>query len=111
MPKPNKSRKEGITIEGIVSKRTKEPLVEIRKDRELIAQMSMAQARNIAMDILQMCSRTEADAIIHKFFADKGIPEYEGSMIMLDFREFRNKLDNEEIETFVETPSHDPKPN
>jgi hypothetical protein len=41
---------------------TVSPTSKLFKDRSPIAQMSMAEARNFAHDILTMCSRTEADA-------------------------------------------------
>ncbi len=73
--------------------------------------MSMSEARNFAHDILNMCSRTEADAMIHRFFSEREWPEAAAAALMLDFRNFRVELDSEHVDTFVDTPSGDPKPN
>jgi hypothetical protein len=105
-----KPKKEGISVEGIVARRDKMPYIQLFKDRQIIGQMSVAQARNIAHDILTMCARTEADAMIHKFFAAQGFPEDAGAALMLEFRNFRVELDQEPVETWIDTPSGDPKP-
>jgi hypothetical protein len=104
------SKRKGLSVEGIVAHRDKQPYIKLFKDGSPIAQMSMAEARNFVHDILTMCARTEADAMIHKFFADKGLPEHASAEIMLDFRNFRVALDSEQVETFYDTPSGDPKP-
>jgi|SRR6188472_586721 len=99
-----------ISIEGIVARRDGQPYVVIFKGEERITQLSMAEARNIAHDLLTMCARTEADAMIHKYFSATQFPEEAGAAIMMEFREFRAKLDGEPVETFISTPSGDPKP-
>jgi hypothetical protein len=104
------SKKRGVSVEGIVAHRDKQPYIKLFKDGSPIAQMSPAQARNFANDILTMCARTEADAMIHKFFAAQNFPPEAGAALMLEFREFRVMLDGEPVETFYETPSGDPKP-
>lgn len=104
-------KKEGISVEGIVAVRDKQPYIKLFKDGNPIAQMSMAQARNFAHDILTMCARTEADAMIHQFFDKVNFPPQAGAEIMLEFRNFRHALDSEEVERTVHTPSGDPKPN
>jgi hypothetical protein len=71
----------------------------------------MAQARNFAMDILQMCARTEADAMIHKFFSDEKFPPAAAANLMLEFRLFRHALDSEPVERTIHTPSGDPPAN
>lgn len=106
-----KRKKEGVSVEGIVAMRDKQPYIKLFKDGSPIAQMSMAQARNFAHDILNMCARTEADAIIHKFFADRKFPPDAGAALMLDFRNFRVELDSEDVEKFIDTPSGDPPVN
>lgn len=93
-----------IIINGIVSARDMQPYIQISDVNRMIAQLSMAQARNIAMDILQMCARTEADAMILKFFSVKEFPENAGAAIMIDFRDFRAALDDEEIRTSRSDP-------
>jgi hypothetical protein len=94
----------GITVDGIVAKRDKQPYVRLFADGKQIGQLSMAQARNIAMDILQMCARTEADAMIHKFFEKEGFPAQAGAALMLQFRDFRLSLDSEDVEKYHVDP-------
>jgi hypothetical protein len=88
----------GIWINGIVSQRDKQPYVQLSNENGIIAQLSMAQARNAAMDILQMCARTEADAMIHKFFEAEQFPQGANDALMVAFRDFRAALDDEQIE-------------
>jgi hypothetical protein len=104
-------KKEGVSVEGIVARRDNQPYIKLFKDSDPIAQMSMAQARNFAHDILNMCARTEADAMIHKFFAAQHFPEDAGAALMLEFRNFRYALDSEEVGKWVDTPSEDPPVN
>lgn len=84
-------------VNGIVAQRDKQPYVQLSNEKGLIAQLTMGQARQIAQDILVMCSRTEADAMLLEFFEKKQLPEA-GPVIMQEFREFRAKLDDEKIE-------------
>ena len=86
-----------IIVNGIVSHRDRQPYIQIDIDGHLV-QMSMSQARNVARDIEVMCARTEADAMIHKFFSAKDYPEGAGAALMLAFRDFRAKLDQEDVE-------------
>lgn len=102
--------KEGVSVEGIVAHRDKQPYIKLFRNSDPIAQMSVAQARNFAHDILTMCARTEADAMIHRFFSARNLPEEAGAALMLDFRMFRHELDSEEVERTIHTPSGDPKP-
>lgn len=94
----------GITINGIVAHRNYEPYVQILKNNDVVCQCSMAEARNVAMDILQMCARTEADAVIHQFFRQNGFPDQASAQVMLDFRVFRHKLDTEPVEKSMSDP-------
>src|SRR5262245_49462564 len=84
-------------VNGIVSQRDKKPYVQLSNDKGIIAQLSMAEARQVAMDILVMCSRTEADAMILKFFEKKEFPEGAAGHLMVEFRDFRADLDDEEL--------------
>ena len=108
MPKP---KREGVAVEGIVARRDKRPYIKLFKDGQPIAQLTMAEARNFARDIEAMCARTEADAIINRFFEAKGLPEVAAAEIMLDFRGFRHELDTEPVERTVSAPSGDPPVN
>lgn len=92
------SDKQGFVVDGIVARRDGQPYLRFFVEGNNVAQVDMAQARNIAMDILQMCARTEADAMIHKFFAAQEFPSGAGNALMLEFREFRKALDTEPVE-------------
>jgi hypothetical protein len=98
------SEKRGISIEGIVAARDKRPYVVVFFKGQR-AQLSIADARNVAMDILQMASRTEADAMILKFFERNEFPSGAAAAIMKDFRDFRLELDSEPIETYTTEPT------
>lgn len=91
-------------VNGIVSQRDKQPYIQLSNEKGMICQMSMAQARNVAMDILQMCARTEADAMILKFFEKAEFPNNAAGALMVEFRDFRATLDDEMIETRRENP-------
>jgi hypothetical protein len=71
----------------------------------MIAQLTMAEARKVAMDILVMASRTEADAMIVKFFREKlDAPQQATAALMVDFRDFRMALDLEPVEGTYDQP-------
>jgi hypothetical protein len=92
-------------VNGIVARRDKMPYVQFSSERGMIAQVTMAQARNIAMDILQMCARTESDAMVIKFFEKEEFSEGAAAALMQEFRNFRHTLDSEEIERSEKEPS------
>lgn len=98
-----------LSVEGIVAHRDKQPYVVLLKDGEKIAQMSMAAARNVAHDILTMCARTEADAMIFKFFGEHELPEQAAAALMQEFRTFRFELDSEHVETWQAEPTSGPQ--
>jgi len=89
-------------VNGIVSQRDKQPYIQLSNEKGMIAQLSMSQARQIAQDILIMASRTEMDAMVLKFFSKMELPEdterNAAAAMMQEFREFRHKLDEENIE-------------
>lgn len=82
-----------LWVGGIVAARNHEPYIVISKDENTIAQLSMAEARQFANDILLQASRSEADAMIHKFFSKAEFPQGAHDAIMLEFRDFRAELD------------------
>lgn len=84
-------------VNGIVAVRDGKPYVQLSNEKGIIAQLTMSQTRQIAMDMLQMAARTEADAMIHHFFKDMGTPEVSNN-IMVAFREFRAELDADQAE-------------
>jgi hypothetical protein len=87
-----------LWVNGLVAVRDKMPYLQLSTDKGMVAQLSMSDARQVAADILQMAARTEADAMIHKFFEKSGFPEKAGAALMLEFRDFRAELDKETAE-------------
>lgn len=85
-------------VNGIVAQRNGEPYIQLSNDKGMIAQMSMGEARKIAMDILVMASRTEMDAMIVKFFTKHEFPEGAAGLLLTDFRDYRAALDQEKVE-------------
>ena len=85
-------------VNGIVAARNGQPYVQLSNEKGMIAQLTMAQTRQIAMDMLVMSSRTEADAMIHAFFSKLELPLQAAMALMADFREFRAELDREKLE-------------
>ena len=95
--------KPGILVNGIVSHRDFQPYLQVDVDGHLV-QLTMAQARNVARDIEAMCARTEADAMIHRFFARNDFPAAAGAALMVEFRDFRMQLDADQVEKTREDP-------
>jgi hypothetical protein len=93
-----------LIVNGVVAQRDKQPYIQIGNEDGKLAQLTMAEARNFAMDILQMCARTEADAMIVQFFEKNDFPEGAAGQLLYDFRDFRAKLDDEKIETSRSDP-------
>lgn len=89
----------GLWVNGIVSRRDQQPYIQLSNENGILIQLSMAEARNVAMDLLQMSARTEADAMIHQFFSKIQFPEAASAALMRDFRDFRAELDDEKVET------------
>jgi hypothetical protein len=91
-------------VNGIVAQRDKQPYLQLSNEKGMIAQMSMAQARKIAMDMLVMCSRTEMDAMVIKFFSQPEFPEDAPGALLVAFRDFRAELDQEKVEGHMQDP-------
>ena len=98
------SEKKGVSVEGIVGARDNQPYVILFVSGQR-AQLSIADARKIAMDILQMSSRTEADAMLVKFFIEQKLPQAPLMHLLKEFREFRLALDAEPVEGFHSEPT------
>lgn len=94
----------GLLVNGVVAHRDKLPYVQISNEEGMMVQLSMAQARNVAMDILQMAARTEADAMLIKFFEREEFPEGALHALLVGFRDFRSLLDDEVIRTSRSDP-------
>jgi hypothetical protein len=87
-----------LWVNGVVAVRDRKPYVQISNEKGMIAQFTMSEARQVAMDILQMAARTEADAMILKFFSKSEFPEGAAAALMQEFRDFRAELDEEVAE-------------
>jgi len=94
-----------VLINGIVAARDKQPYLVMDVDGHSV-QMTMADARNIARDIERMCARTEADAMIIRFFDKQDFPKGAVLALLVEFREFRSALDAEEVEKSEDRPPH-----
>jgi len=82
-------------VNGVVAVRDHRPYVQVSTENGLVAQFSISEARQVAMDLFQMAARTEADAMILKFFKKSEFPDGAGSALMSEFRDFRAELDSE----------------
>jgi hypothetical protein len=82
-----------VFVDGIVAARDKQPYVRLIINGEK-AQLTVAEAHKIAGDLLKIAARTEADAMVLRFFSDKQFPEGAGAALMMDFRYFRQQQDD-----------------
>ena len=101
---------EHIFVSGIVAVRDGMPYVQIATEHGMMMQLSPAIARQIADDLLVQASRAEADAMLHKFFSKMEFPAGALGALMVEFRDFRAKIDDERVEhTHREPPTEGPK--
>jgi hypothetical protein len=92
-----------VFVDGIVAQRNHQPYVKLSVNGEG-AQLSIAEAHKIAQDIWTMAARTEADAMILRFFSAKEFPEGAAAAIMLDFRQFRQEQDGKPVNSMIVDP-------
>jgi hypothetical protein len=85
-------------VNGIVAIRNKQPYIQLSNEKGMIAQLSMSEARQIANDILLMASRTEADAMIFRFFEARELPNEASALLMNEFRDYRMQLDQDKAQ-------------
>jgi hypothetical protein len=81
-----------ILVNGLVAERDGLPYIHLDVNGRLV-QLSMAEARQVAFDLLTMCGRTEADAMIVRFFKDQDLPQGAAVEMLVRFRDFRHDLD------------------
>lgn len=86
-----------VFVDGIVAARDKEPYVRMTINGEK-AQLTVAEARKIAADLHTTAARTEADAMVLRFFSDHQFPEGAAAALMMDFRYFRQQQDEKPVE-------------
>jgi hypothetical protein len=99
---PQEERPAHFWVNGVVAARDKQPYVQLSNENGMIAQLTMAQAHQIALDILQMAARTEMDAMVLKFFDKQEFPAGAGAALMQGLRDFRADLDQEKVEHTIE---------
>jgi hypothetical protein len=83
-----------IWVNGIVAVRDNQPYIQLLTSNGIKTQWNVTEARKIAYGILQMCSRTEADAMLMKFFGKMDFPDGAVVALMQEFREYRHALDS-----------------
>jgi hypothetical protein len=86
-----------IFVDGIVAARNGEPYVRVVINGEK-AQLGIAEAHKIAVDILKVAARTEADAMIFRFFSDQKFPPQAAASLMQEFRYYRQRQDEKTVE-------------
>lgn len=91
-------------VQGIVSARDHKPYVQLANDNGMIGQLTIAEARSVAMDLFRAASYAEADAMIVGFFKKQHFPEQAAGMLLVEFREFRHELDTEAVNKSVSDP-------
>ena len=85
---------EHIFVDGQVASKTLLPMVSLSSEDGMIVQLDVADARQVARDILHAAGNAEADAMILKFFSSEGFPEGAGAALMMAFRDFRHSLEH-----------------
>lgn len=96
-------------VNGIVSNRDEQPYIQLSNEKGMIAQLSMNQARQIAMDILVQASRCEMDSMVIRWFKEAIGNEQAANAALVTFREYRATLDDEKIEHTHREPPIEPQ--
>lgn len=92
-----------IFVDGIVAARDKQPYVRLMVNGEQ-AQLTVAEAHKIAVDLIKVAARTEADAMLLQFFNDQQFSEGAGVALMKEFRYFRQRQDEKNVEGIITDP-------
>jgi hypothetical protein len=88
-----------LFIDGIVSGQDGKPRINLSTEHGMVGQFSMAEARQIAIDILAQASRAEMDAMFLDFMKTQlGAPEEARVAALIGFREYRATLDDEQVD-------------
>jgi len=106
VPSLKRDNPTGVTfwVAGIVAARNGQPYVQFADGDRLIAQLTVAEARNVAHDLLGAAHNAEADAMIVKFFGKMKFPEGALAALMQEFRDFRHQLETEKVDTSRSDP-------
>jgi len=87
-----------VWVSGLVAARDHQPYIQLMTSNGIMTQWNVAEARKIANDIVTMCSRCEADAMLVKFFGKMEFPDGALAALMHEFREYRHSLDMVKVE-------------
>lgn len=93
MKPDDKAQPTGISfwVQGIVAQRDGQPYVQLADGERMIGQLTVAEARSIAQDLMVCASYAEADAMLHRFFKQMDFPMEALSALMMEFRNFRHQ--------------------
>jgi hypothetical protein len=92
-----------IFVDGIVAARNHEPYVRVIVNGEK-AQLTIAEAHKIATDLIKTAARTEADAMLFRFFSKSEFPDGAAAALMMDFRYYRQMQDDKAVEQSIVDP-------
>jgi hypothetical protein len=92
-----------VFVDGLVAARDLEPYVRLVVNGEK-AQLTIAEAHKVVLDLMKIAARTEADAMVLRFFSERQFPEGAGAAIMQEFRYFRQRQDDKPIEQMTVDP-------
>lgn len=89
----------GIFINGLVSQKTKAPIIQLsHDDGRIINQMDAQDAIKLACDMIRMAEMAKADALLvrwtNEFFPEEK-REMVAAQLMTSFRDFRSELEDE----------------
>lgn len=86
---------DSVWVETLVSHRTGEPLVQIAW-YDHTGQLTPAQARQLALQLMEAAAITEADAFLIHFMKNTvGTDERAASILLQEFRRFREAQETE----------------
>ena len=89
-------------VNGIVAMCDGNPYIQLSNENGMIAQLSMSETQQIAIDMLVMAARTEADSMLLRFIKAKNLPDQMGGELMMMFRDFRAELDAEKAKRSID---------
>lgn len=93
-----------ISVTTIYGHKHRKPIVEIRfprpsvdapKERRNLVQLTVEEARDLAMNILQAAESAVQDAFVVEFFLELGIEEQRIGALLSSFRERRHDRQND----------------
>jgi hypothetical protein len=81
-----------ITVQNLVSSRTREGIVEILFDGKSLGQMDVVTARKLAQDVHECAAVAECDAMLIGFLTDRGgLSVEQAGEVLRDFRARRGE--------------------